>query len=256
MLTKDDWQDLDVIILELHSVMNSEEFEIFVLQRLSQFLGAKFASWNIHNSQMFLESVTNTPAFEAQVEPLVPALNRTLPTHPLFQKYLDFETGKVCIVDTVERLLDHISEEEFRLLPFYTEVANVLEIKDQLLMHISVTGGQGILLTFHGNQEFTPAQHMKASIMRGHILARHHTLQSQIDAFHKQVTQVRTKLESLMTNREMESMILLCKGMSNSEIAGEMNISENTVNKFVTSILKKLSMDSRTRVIAKYSGYM
>jgi len=43
--------------------------------------------------------------------------------------------------------------------------------------------------------------------------------------------------------------------MSNSEISWEMKISEKTVDKYVSNVLQKLSIGSRTRVIAKYSGY-
>ena len=253
MFSKYDWRNFDSIILELHKASNTEEFEVFVLQKLSKFVGAKFASFNIHNAEMYLERIVNTPGFDEQVNPLVPVLNRTLATHPLFP--FDSETNKVRVVDTVERLRDHVTEVELEQLPFYIEVCKKLGIKDQLIMHISISNGQGVILTLHGHQEFTPEQHMKASIMRGHILARHHTLQSRADDFKKKIRQVKAALQSLMTNREMETMSLLCTGMSNSEISWEMKISEKTVDKYVSNVLQKLSIGSRTRVIAKYSGY-
>lgn len=247
---------MDKMILTLHNINDANSFESYVLESLAKFLGAQFASWNIHNSDMYLVSVANTPAFNERIGPLVPALNRTLPTHPLFPTYLDFETGKVQIVDTVERVREHISKKGFHQLPFYKEVASKLQIEDQLLMHITIKDGEGILLTFHSDREFTAAEHLKASIMRGHILARHHTLASRSDDMTERALETKLKLETLLTNRELEAMQYLCLGMSNSEIAWEMKVSEKTINKFVSSILKKLTIDSRTRVIAQYSAYL
>ncbi|MGJ8676053.1 MAG: response regulator transcription factor [Akkermansiaceae bacterium] len=256
MLSKIDWQEMDAMILKLHQIHDADSFETYVLESLSKFLGAQFASWNIHNADMYLVRVANTASYNERIGPLVPALNQTLPTHPLFPTYMDFETGKVQIVDTVERVRDHISEADFYELPFYKEVARKLNIEDQLLMHITIKNGEGILLTFHSNREFTQAEHLKASIMRGHILARHHTLASKSNDMHERALETQKDLTSLLTVREMEAMRYLCLGMSNSEIGWEMKVSEKTINKFVSSILKKLSIDSRTRVIAQYSAFL
>lgn len=50
-----------------------------------------------------------------------------------------------------------------------------------------------------------------------------------------------------LSEREMEVLIYVTKGMSNKEIAGFMGISHQTVKNHVTSILRKLSVDDRTQ---------
>jgi NarL family two-component system response regulator LiaR len=50
-----------------------------------------------------------------------------------------------------------------------------------------------------------------------------------------------------LTNREMEVLRLIARGMSNSDIAGELFISENTVKGHVSNILSKLQLADRTQ---------
>ena len=48
-----------------------------------------------------------------------------------------------------------------------------------------------------------------------------------------------------LTDREIEVLRLVAKGMSNKEIAAELVIAENTVKNHVRNILEKLQMRSR-----------
>ncbi len=61
-----------------------------------------------------------------------------------------------------------------------------------------------------------------------------------------------------LTKREMEILKLIAQGMSNSEIAGELVISEYTVKGHVSNILSKLHLADRTQaaVFAWREGFM
>jgi DNA-binding NarL/FixJ family response regulator len=50
-----------------------------------------------------------------------------------------------------------------------------------------------------------------------------------------------------LSNREMEVLSHLTRGMSNKEIAAHLNISHQTVKNHVTAILRKLGVDDRTQ---------
>lgn len=52
-----------------------------------------------------------------------------------------------------------------------------------------------------------------------------------------------------LTDRELEVLKLVAKGMSNREIAGELYISENTVKNHVRNILEKLHLHSRMEAV-------
>jgi NarL family two-component system response regulator LiaR len=50
-----------------------------------------------------------------------------------------------------------------------------------------------------------------------------------------------------LTPRELESLRLIARGMSNQEIATELHVHERTVAKYVSSILEKLQLANRTQ---------
>jgi len=54
-----------------------------------------------------------------------------------------------------------------------------------------------------------------------------------------------------LTDREMDVVLLIAKGMSNKEISEELVISERTVKNHVSNILKKLSVNDRTQALIK-----
>lgn len=54
-----------------------------------------------------------------------------------------------------------------------------------------------------------------------------------------------------LSDREMDVISLISKGMSNKEISEELLITERTVKNHVSSILKKLSVNDRTQALIK-----
>ena len=63
-------------------------------------------------------------------------------------------------------------------------------------------------------------------------------------------------LESLLSERELEVLRLLAQGLSNTEIAHRLYLSEGTVRNYVSAILTKLDVSDRTQaaVLALRSG--
>lgn len=69
-------------------------------------------------------------------------------------------------------------------------------------------------------------------------------------------TQPASILEDKLTERELDVLRLLAKGMTNTEIAGTLHLSEGTVRNHVSAILEKLGASDRTQaaVIAIQHG--
>lgn len=61
-------------------------------------------------------------------------------------------------------------------------------------------------------------------------------------------------LELGLTRRETEIAVLICNGLTNGEIAAELNISEATVKKHVSNIFSKLQITKREQVRQKVRG--
>jgi two-component system NarL family response regulator len=53
----------------------------------------------------------------------------------------------------------------------------------------------------------------------------------------------------VLSDRELEVLILIAKGTSNKEIAGTLNISESTVKTHIQSIFNKLEVNDRTEAV-------
>ncbi len=69
-------------------------------------------------------------------------------------------------------------------------------------------------------------------------------------------TQPASILTDKLTERELDVLRLLAKGMTNTDIAGTLHLSEGTVRNHVSAILEKLSVSDRTQaaVIAIQHG--
>ena len=53
--------------------------------------------------------------------------------------------------------------------------------------------------------------------------------------------------DEVLTHREVQTLRLIAKGLSNQEIAESLSVHENTIAKYVSAILKKLQLVNRTQ---------
>jgi DNA-binding NarL/FixJ family response regulator len=53
-----------------------------------------------------------------------------------------------------------------------------------------------------------------------------------------------------LSSRESQIVVLLAKGLTNAEIASDLNIGNKTVEKHVSSVFEKLGLRSRAQVAA------
>lgn len=66
-------------------------------------------------------------------------------------------------------------------------------------------------------------------------------------------SQRKTKIdEGLFTDRELEIIRLIAKGLSNREIAKELFMSEGTIKNYISSILSKTELEHRTQIAIYY----
>ncbi len=84
------------------------------------------------------------------------------------------------------------------------------------------------------------------------VMAKPHIATRILSQFREQAASDEEHLNELfapLTSREIEILDCIARGMSNKEIASDLNISSQTVKNHITSILKKLQVDDRTRAV-------
>lgn len=110
-------------------------------------------------------------------------------------------------------------------------------------------GASGFLLKNASPEELVNAVRVVA---RGDALLDPSVTRSVIEKFSRRPTPEQFDASNLdeLTAREHEVLLLLARGLSNSEIADELVLSTNTVKSHVASILMKLELRDRVQAVA------
>ncbi|KAA6451085.1 response regulator [Bacillus swezeyi] len=90
------------------------------------------------------------------------------------------------------------------------------------------------------------------SVYHGHIVMQDAVL-DKIKSNLKENKEPELKIDqSLFTERELDIMGFIAKGLSNKEISKELFISEGTIANYISSILGKTGLDHRTQIAIYY----
>jgi DNA-binding NarL/FixJ family response regulator len=93
----------------------------------------------------------------------------------------------------------------------------------------------------HGEHPINDTLNNRPSVAK-HILEEFQELSKE---------QAMEELVSPLTEREIEIISLMAKGYANKQIAGHLNVSEQTIKNHITSILSKLDANARTEAVVK-----
>jgi DNA-binding NarL/FixJ family response regulator len=110
-------------------------------------------------------------------------------------------------------------------------------------------GASGYLLKEISIEELADAVR---AVARGHSLISPSMASKLLTEFNALVQQAEDRHRSLLpslTDRELDVLKLVAKGLSNREISEELYISENTVKNHVRNILEKLHLHSRMEAV-------
>ena len=139
--------------------------------------------------------------------------------------------GGIDGIETTRRLRSQFPDGQVVALTAYTDDARVVAaLRAGVLGYVRKDADPELLLTAvraaaRGQSFFDPAT---AAALRGDLLQKE-------------------QLGSELTEREMDVLRLLGKGLSNSDIAGQLFLSEGTVRNYVSAVLAKLQVSDRTQ---------
>lgn len=69
------------------------------------------------------------------------------------------------------------------------------------------------------------------------------------------VTRLNQRIDNVLTKREMDVLLLLCRGLSNQQISETLCVSENTVKTHLKNLFTKTGSASRTELIGKFNHF-
>lgn len=83
-----------------------------------------------------------------------------------------------------------------------------------------------------------------------------HTYYKVIHAYLHQLVEINKSLIEPLTKRELELLELLCRGLTNQEIASQIYVSVNTVKTHLKNLYLKLGVRNRAEAGAKVQGWI
>jgi len=120
--------------------------------------------------------------------------------------------------------------------------------EESILIDTIKAGASGYLLKHFNSQAFLKAldglQHGEAAITRS---AATKIMKSLSDLHHQ--APAKEKAATVLSDREIAILRLVAEGLSNSEVAQSVSLSENTVKYYLKNILQKLNVHNRTEAV-------
>lgn len=117
---------------------------------------------------------------------------------------------------------------------------------DEYVFEAVRAGASGFLLKDTPPEELIAAVRVVAG---GEALLAPSVTRTLIEAFASQPTRKTPSLPADLTERELEVLGLIARGLSNNEIAGELILGETTVKTHVSRILMKLGLRDRVQAV-------
>ncbi|WP_410767980.1 response regulator transcription factor [Fontibacillus sp. BL9] len=121
---------------------------------------------------------------------------------------------------------------------------------DEYIMDAIRFGAKGYLLKNNDPERICDAI---KSVYHGHNVLQNVILDKLKSSLGESRVPVAPQINAaLFTERELEVMSRIAKGLSNKEISKELFISEGTVANYITSILNKTALEHRTQIAIYY----
>lgn len=105
-------------------------------------------------------------------------------------------------------------------------------------------GAQGYLLKDCSTEDLT---HAIQTVYSGNTIMAQDIARKMLSTFENEATE--TEISPSLTERELQVIRALAQGMSNKQIARELQISEKTVRNYASNIYKKLHLFDRTQAV-------
>lgn len=118
-----------------------------------------------------------------------------------------------------------------------------------LVIHAFKAGAKGLICR---NESFRAVSKCIRAVHRGQVWASHEQLRIVLDAFcdgSPLPLPIQAELRTLLSNREQDVVRYVAKGLSNREIAKQLNLSEHTIKGHLFRIFEKLGLSSRVEVV-------
>ncbi len=142
-------------------------------------------------------------------------------------------------IEATREIVEKLPDTKVIMLTSYAE--------DEILFEAIAAGASGYVLKQIGSGELVRALE---TIGRGEALLDPAVTKKVFDRVREASRKAENEVFAVLTNQEIKILSLLAEGKTNKEIAGDVFLSEKTVRNYVSSILSKLSLSTRSEAAA------
>lgn len=142
-------------------------------------------------------------------------------------------------IEATREIVEQLPDTKVIMLTSYAE--------DEILFEAISAGASGYVLKQIGSGELVRALE---TIGRGEALLDPAVTKKVFDRVREASRKAETEVFISLTNQEIKILALLSEGKTNKEIATDVFLSEKTVRNYVSSILSKLSLSTRSEAAA------
>ena len=256
MLSQEQWEKLNDIIASIYATKNSYAMRMAFLQKLMRLVDFDFSDFNIG-----MMKNTATPCL---VDPVVVSKfdrdfeRRFIYEYESIYAPMDYVNWIFLSSESlVYRESDLLNEEVRKKSPFYQQYLKVYDLVNIAGMVIA-SGGQFVsaitLYRREKNGDFSDTDMYVLKQLLPHLQRKFDTEEEIMKKNAKSLSSL-LKDQYQLTNREIEIIGYIYKGLRNNDIAEILGISPNTVKKHVYNIFYKVGVDNRVQLINFIYGH-
>lgn len=248
MLTETEWLKINTIIGDLHQMSDERSVRKYFLQAVKELLFYDFGIFDLSKLKgttfISLYDPVVQSCFDADFEKRFIVLHDEQFCHMSYTRWIHHEKKPIVYNET-----DIINEEVRKKSQYYTDYlkpGGLVYSCGYNLVHNEINLGAVSFYRKKENGDFSGRDLYILERLQPHTITK---ISQYVDPLSECNPRTKFSLQYELTNREVEIVELVYKGLKNQDIGNALHISVNTVKKHLNNVFCKMDVKSRSQLI-------